>query len=487
MKLCWNMTAASLFPSFPERCLRRIHSRAARSLLLIALPACCSAADLPPPARDANAPAPTNRANPTKPTPSAVAADLDARLAALQRVLSEASKLRDSSPEEYVRADQDYLESCEAFTANHPAEMERHYECKNLAPHYRSLANFVRFRLHQPAHAITLYARLEAMAPGNGWPGIADTYEFDLHDKAQAIAAYRHIVSQLEAAPERMSGEDVSLSPLLLTAYRQEIDYLTTGRRYSGKPTRDQQQACALWIKTGGGGYIDAIPFQPAWRAASTRRGPPDYDAAFREFPASLQLMHATFLYAAFVRNPATLTAYYKRSDPAGFWTSCAFAMVNNVVAQAEAAQRSGAKMPESARQSEPESPTGMPRSSSAVAAAAKAYGQEHPNVAAEPVNPNLASPAATWQYMLKSLRAGDAKAALECYTGALRESLAPLFRGRSRDELRKIADSFVAFEPGEDMGPFNEATVVRATPTGNQVGMVTFSNQGGRWLIESM
>ena len=121
------------------------------------------------------------------------------------------------------------------------------------------------------------------------------------------------------------------------------------------------------------------------------------------------------------------------------------------------------------------------------MVAAAKAYEQQHPNVAAEPVNPNLASPAATWQHMVKSLRAGNAEAALDCYTGGLRQSLAPLFRGRSRDELRKIADSFVAFELGEDMGGFHEATVVRSTPNGNQAGLVTFSNQGGRWLIESM
>jgi hypothetical protein len=88
---------------------------------------------------------------------------------------------------------------------------------------------------------------------------------------------------------------------------------------------------------------------------------------------------------------------------------------------------------------------------------------------------------------MLNSLRAGNAEAALDCYTGGLRESLGPVFRGRSPDELRQIADSFIAFQPGEDMGPFNEGTVVRVTPNGNQVGEVTFYNQGGNWLIESM
>jgi hypothetical protein len=210
-------------------------------------------------------------------------------------------------------------------------------------------------------------------------------------------------------------------------------------------------------------------------------------DAVIAKLPASLEVMQGTWLLAPYARDPATLTAYYRRVDRAGFWTACLFTVFNSVRPVMRSADI-GAQPPPGGTATAPSraEPAFVEAYGKALVPAAQGYAQLYP-VAGHALDTSSGSPAATWQRMIAALRAGDGQAALDAYAPPMRAALAPVFIGRSRAELVAIADSFVTFEMTADSGEYREAAVVRNTATGRQVGLINFMRYGGRWLIESM
>ena len=75
----------------------------------------------------------------------------------------------------------------------------------------------------------------------------------------------------------------------------------------------------------------------------------------------------------------------------------------------------------------------------------------------------------------------------LACFTSDMQSKLRGLFTRMSGEELRKMADSFVAFSMKEAAGGYREAVIVRQTGDRKQAGFVQFVSEGGEWKIESM
>jgi len=76
----------------------------------------------------------------------------------------------------------------------------------------------------------------------------------------------------------------------------------------------------------------------------------------------------------------------------------------------------------------------------------------------------------------------------LACFTAGMRAKLQGLFSNMSREDLRKMGESFVKFSIEKGSSPeYREAVIVRRSGGGNRAGFVAFVNDGGEWKIESM
>ena len=88
---------------------------------------------------------------------------------------------------------------------------------------------------------------------------------------------------------------------------------------------------------------------------------------------------------------------------------------------------------------------------------------------------------------VVAATKKGDATAMLDCLTPELQARFQDLFKKMSRDELRKMGESFVAFAVQSSYGQFTEAAVVRQRAERKMAGLITFVNDGGTWKIAEM
>ncbi|MEW6331585.1 MAG: hypothetical protein AB1560_09000, partial [Pseudomonadota bacterium] len=100
-----------------------------------------------------------------------------------------------------------------------------------------------------------------------------------------------------------------------------------------------------------------------------------------------------------------------------------------------------------------------------------------------------FASPEKTWELFIYSLKSGDVETALSCFTPGMRAKMSPLLMQLSPEELKKMADSFIAFnaadkEPSSD---YIEYAIVRKSEGRNFAGFANFVKQLGEWKINTM
>jgi hypothetical protein len=101
--------------------------------------------------------------------------------------------------------------------------------------------------------------------------------------------------------------------------------------------------------------------------------------------------------------------------------------------------------------------------------------------------DPRYASPQKTWALFLAAGKKGDAAGMLDCLTPEMQGKFQDLFKRMSRDDLRKMSESFTGFGITSTYGEFSEAMVVRKQGDRNMGGSVTFVNDGGTWKIAEM
>ena len=99
-------------------------------------------------------------------------------------------------------------------------------------------------------------------------------------------------------------------------------------------------------------------------------------------------------------------------------------------------------------------------------------------------IDPRLASPEKTWNLLIASLKDGDIDTAMLCLTPSIQRRFRPVFAPMTKDDLRKLAESFTGFggvtSMGEDM---YEAYATRGTDAGS----IQFLEVNGMWRIAEM
>lgn len=309
---------------------------------------------------------------------------------------------------------------------------------------YLALAGFMRFELRQPDEAIATYQRgeqsMQAQPINLAAVSIADTYRFDKRDAARAVQHYRRAIAAL---PAGRAGQEAMIAAAIKQWLEHEIAYVERGKRFSGAISRADMGSAQLWLMLG---VLQAPQESPA-DARALSRLPPSQLQLGRGVPLVLEL------------EPREMLAFFDKHDPAGYLTA-------------------GILGAASIRNPSPY-----------VKAAAETFYRERgiqggPSAKADP---RYASPEKTWALFLAAGKKGDAAGMLDCLTPEMQGRFQDLFKRMSREDLRKMSESFVGFALTSTYGEFSEAMVVRKQSERNMGGSVTFVNDGGTWKIAEM
>lgn len=387
--------------------------------------------------------------------------------------------LKSSDPEQYVTAQLKFLEML--------TELGKEYSDLRLttglrsrvAEEYNALGNFVRFKLKQPAKAITLYKH----APDSLMAQIAaaDTARFDLHDSASAIQYYEQLLSTLKNKGMPGNNPDVAMSTWLNTWIGHELVYLKTGKTFSGVLTEDDLAGFPFTLLLGTsmtqGALVELVPdvvslSQSAYQGKEVTLGErkrlaKEIDA----LPASHFSLFSTIGVATMLPDANTVLYYFGKHDPTGYLTAFFFGAVNLFSKQAAQSNPALTLLP--GARVDPEM----------LNLASRQFFKAHGIVLNIGPDPRLSSPEKTWILFIEALKNGDVHTVKMCLTPAMRVKLEPLFATMATDKLKSMAESFGKFSMRDNSAQYREAVVTR----GNQVGFIYFVNSGGAWKIQEM
>lgn len=390
--------------------------------------------------------------------------------AALNKLRNAAYLLKSGPPGPYVAALSAYTERAQQLAAQY-AELPLARALRDeLATDLIGLGDFHRFTLHQAQAAIACYRSAEQFGSGASF-AIADTYQFDLHDKARALEKYQHI---LAARPAAVSKNTVAGAVAQWTAtwMRHQIAYLQSGKRFEGSIGPDDVSALEtiLFGTEMSKGEVNGnrAKGEPALvRAAVKRR----LDALA---PSAVMLLrNATQV--TMLPDDAAILDFLQRSDPAGY-ASAAFFGVVSVMGRQPSTPESALLLPGLEL-----APLGA---ANPLRMAAQRFFEERKIVLIDLApDPRMASPAQTWALFIASLKSGDLDTAMKCMAPTLQDKFGASFKTMSAAHSRAAAESFGTLTMNGVSGPFQEGVVVR----GNKVGMITFVNTGSEWKINEM
>jgi len=247
-------------------------------------------------------------------------------LTALAQDKHKLDELKASKSELWLSSELAYIQALERLRAAHNEAIGAAELSDKIAAGQMAVAHFLRFRQHQPAEAIAIYTATRDAATGRPWPKastyelcIGDTYQFDLQDAPRAIEAYERALRFLET--HEPAFDEVEMTAWQKAWLRSEIDYLKTGKRYSGTPGADEGiwAISALWVN--GLDCGDILAKKWTWESIVA-----DRDRLTRELP-ELSPSHLTSLCtlspATLFSSEAEVRSYFTRNDPAGYWTAC--------------------------------------------------------------------------------------------------------------------------------------------------------------------
>ena len=413
--------------------------------------------------------------------------EFDAKKSALYAQRAALRKLKESAPKAYLKGYVDYLQAQAKLVQAYPDLPHASVGLRDeIANEYLSLGHFARFKLKRLDQALELYEAGRDGGSALGAFAIADTYQFDLRDKAQALARYRAMLEQQRRAPQPSNEMEAGLSQFTKAWLAHQVEYLASGKTFSGQI---RQEECAgagplLYYAAGGtqDDYLDLGPLYRLFQQEDRGGAPPrelDRRAVGRQLdtlPASGFTLLRTAGLASALPDADAILRYLKKHDPAGFASACLLGMVELIDRHAGATgdNRSAMLLPGLAARPE--------GAANPMRVAAARFNKEHRIVAPKP-DARMASPQQTWELFIASLRTGDTETALSCLTPGLQNRFRPLF-AQPPEKLRAMADSFTGFAVTGKMGEgIQEAIATR----GQHAGMIYFQNVAGAWKISEM
>ena len=258
-------------------------------------------------------------------------------------------KQLDVDPKRYVSEYRAYLEKLEKLLAEYSDSVDDY----PVGVQYFELGTLVRFKLRRPAEAAALYEKSARNGHGLGQIAAADTYQFDLREKASAAKAYQRALDSLRqpTAPKVFNPyrpDTTTLNTWLDAWLPHEVRYLNSGQGYRGSVQEPAIGGLFDTIFTYSGSIRRGIA--PELPTLTFRRGPgaPGFsqmssgsrpheqtDRALAkvdreqlakrldDLPASRLSLLATIEQLSVLTDAGQILRYLERHDPSGYWSDC--------------------------------------------------------------------------------------------------------------------------------------------------------------------
>ena len=261
------------------------------------------------------------------------------------------AEMKLADPAAYVREEEPILDAKNSIAR----EIGDPIVARSPAQEYFHLGLHARFRAADPSAALRLFARAAERGVEIADFATADTYQFDLNDRARAIAFYQRALAASRKPPSadnafplyEKAGSRVNAWWQAWLA--QEISYLRTGRAFSG--TIGQAEIGGFFeVMLEKSVYVTGV-FAPEFRVPNTRhimtargeRVGGTWSAARDQvigmkretlqsrldaLPSSRLALMMALRHVSALPDADAIVAYFARNDPSGYWSTCVFGTV---------------------------------------------------------------------------------------------------------------------------------------------------------------
>jgi hypothetical protein len=408
---------------------------------------------------------------------------VDEEAGELRKELRGLIPLRGTDPERYVEQAIKIVDALEAVADHHKDASYSIGVRYDVLTERSIIALLQRFILLQPRKAIETnekilaaqFARRE-LRDFRAAIQIAEIYQHELRDKVKALEYYQK--ARNAVVPEDWPGS-LRDGEGFATWFRdgligKQIDYLTSGRVFSGAVTRRDVEGADFALTMDGQGFlfliapslgVDAVPADPTVLSRLQR------------MPASYLTAMATIIDMNGATDAAATVEFLKRSDPVHYVSACALGILEAIENRGPRQEAQGSAQ----RKSEP----------TMLRQVIAQFGRANSIAIHTEPDPRRATPQATWELFIASLKTGDRDTALACFTGTLQIALTELFGKSSDAQLRQMADEFGPLQPASALSINSDETqefgITRKRPQGDQFNFVEFERSGDEWLVQSM
>ncbi|HET9650969.1 MAG TPA: hypothetical protein VFP36_02200, partial [Usitatibacter sp.] len=176
-----------------------------------------------------------------------------ARQQPIQRERHELEALRQTQPGRYVKDMPPLLEAL-AKLADEYADLPqaRVGLRQEIANEYMRVGHVARFRLNRPAEGLASYEAASRNVEDMGAFAVADTWQFDLGDKAKALASYRRLLEANRAKVPSTNDIEAGAAAWQRRWLEAQIAWLERGERFAGPVTAEDIGTIGLLAVYGG-------------------------------------------------------------------------------------------------------------------------------------------------------------------------------------------------------------------------------------------
>jgi len=247
-------------------------------------------------------------------------------------------QLKGSHPQQFAAEYEQYLVDLEHLVADYSDVLAGGIP-NDVLNGYIGLAHFVRFTLRRPERALALYQKIEQLSTRKRVTGLsitefasfrlADIYQYDLHDKANAI---RHYERFLQVVSGQEDDEAAALQGWLSSWLENETRYLKTGKPFSGVITNEQLIGFSLImvfisedVQRDRLTHLDTglkvgenIDVHGADQGLDRR----DVLRRLRKLSRSHFILASTVPAVSYLPTPESIVAYLESQDPGRYWSA---------------------------------------------------------------------------------------------------------------------------------------------------------------------
>lgn len=235
-------------------------------------------------------------------------------------------RLREADPERYLASMLEELRRVEPLVAEYADLPVVAGLRSEIGDEYLRLGHLARFRLKQPERSLELYAQAGRNGSPLGALGVADTCQFDLRDKARALAEFRRMLEAARQAKAPANRSEAALAEWARHWLDHQVRFLETGKPFAGSVGRDELEAAGMILFMGAGraGNHEFLDLGAGTERKAVAR-------KLEALPPSAFTLMSTAALASLLPDSRSILAYLLRHDPAGFATASLFAIVDLV------------------------------------------------------------------------------------------------------------------------------------------------------------